>query len=133
MPAYHLHGVRVFECPVEGNPLRNDRDAAGLIGTVWQNGGAAWIAIPTQCLTEDFFRLSTRLAGGIIQKFLNYRLRLAIVGDISWYVDASSALRDFVAESNRGDHVWFVANLDELDRRLKMRDHRKRDFSVQTP
>jgi hypothetical protein len=41
-----------------------------------------------------------------------------VVGDISRHVAASNALRDFVYESNRGRHLWFVDSLDELERRL---------------
>jgi hypothetical protein len=45
-------------------------------------------------------------------------MRLAVVGDVSRHVAASTALRDLVFESNRGNQVWFVADLDELDTRL---------------
>jgi hypothetical protein len=45
-------------------------------------------------------------------------VRLAIVGDVSAYVAASTALRALVLESNRGNQVWFVADFDELDNRL---------------
>jgi hypothetical protein len=77
------------------------------------------IVIPTERLGENFFRLSTRIAGEILQKFVTYRMRVAIVGDISRQIEESSALRDFVIEANRGEHVWFVSNLDELSRRLE--------------
>jgi hypothetical protein len=52
---------------------------------------------------------------------VTYRLLLVIVGDISQHVEASSALRDFVGETNRGDHVWFLSTLEELDERLAQR------------
>lgn len=119
MPArsYELHGVRVLECAAEGPRLRSDRDAVDLIGTAFEHR-AALIVLPVDCLDDDFFRLRTRIAGEIIQKFVNYRLRLAIVGDISRHLDESSALQAFVNESNRGKDVWFLASLEELDRRL---------------
>jgi hypothetical protein len=53
-----------------------------------------------------------------MQKFVNYRMRLVVLGDISGYVASSTALRDLVYESNQGSQVWFVADLDELDARL---------------
>ena len=53
-----------------------------------------------------------------MQKFANYGLRLAVVGDIAEPLGASAALRDFVRESNRGRQVWFVADGDELAQRL---------------
>ncbi|MER6615419.1 DUF4180 domain-containing protein [Streptomyces xantholiticus] len=54
-----------------------------------------------------------------MQKFVNYRLRLVVVGDISRHLQASSAMRALVHESNRSDHVWFVPDVDTLDSRLK--------------
>jgi hypothetical protein len=115
--SYELHGVRVLECAAEGTRLRTDRDAVDLIGAAFEHR-AALIVLPVTRLDDDFFRLRTRIAGEIIQKFVNYRLRLAIVGDISRHLDESSALRAFVNESNRGKDVWFLASLEELDRRL---------------
>jgi hypothetical protein len=119
MPArsYELHGVRVLECAPEGTRLRSDRDAVDLIGAAFEHR-ATLIVLPVDCLDDDFFRLRTRIAGEIVQKFVNYRMRLAIVGDISRHLDESSALRAFVNESNRGKDLWFLANLAELDRRL---------------
>jgi hypothetical protein len=78
---------------------------------------AGLILIPVERFADDFFRLNTRIAGEIIQKFVTYRRRLAIVGDISRYMEESSAFRDFGYEANRGDHVLFVANPEELDKK----------------
>jgi hypothetical protein len=115
--SYDLHGLRVLECAPEGERLRTDRDAADLVGAAFEHH-AALIVIRVESLDEDFFRLKTRVAGEIIQKLVNYRLRLAIVGDISQYLAESSSLRAFVNESNRGDQVWFLSSLEELDQRL---------------
>jgi hypothetical protein len=114
---YELHGVRILECAGDEPALRTDRDAVDLIGKAFEHR-AKLIVIPVECLDDDFFRLRTRIAGELIQKFVQYRRRLAIVGDISRHLAESSALRAFVNESNRGKHIWFVASLEELDRRL---------------
>ncbi len=115
--SYELHGVRVLECAPEGTRLRSDRDAVDLIGAAFEHR-ATLIVLPVECLDDDFFKLRTRIAGEIIQRFVNYRLRLAIVGDISRHLDDSSALRAFVNESNRGKDVWFLPSLEQLDARL---------------
>ncbi|MGK5675699.1 DUF4180 domain-containing protein [Micromonospora sp. URMC 106] len=52
-------------------------------------------------------------------EFVNFRLRLVVVGDISRHLAASAALRALVQESNQADHVWFVPGLDALDARLR--------------
>ncbi|MDA4835826.1 DUF4180 domain-containing protein, partial [Enterobacter hormaechei] len=59
-----------------------------------------------------------RIAGEVIQKFVNYQIRLAILGDISAWADTSKPLRDFVYETNRGRSLWFIRDLAELDQRL---------------
>ena len=57
----------------------------------------------------------------MIQKFVNYGIRAVFVGDVAAPVAASDALRDFIRESNRGRHVWFVADLAELEAKLAAR------------
>jgi hypothetical protein len=61
-------------------------------------------------LHENFFKLSTGLAGDILQKFSNYRFKLAIIGDFSKY--QSKSLQDFIRESNKGNSLFFVDNID---------------------
>ncbi|MEU5885073.1 DUF4180 domain-containing protein [Spirillospora sp. NPDC047279] len=105
----------VYVCSVEGAAIEREADALDLIGNA---GEARWVAVPVERLGEDFFRLRTRVAGDIVQKFAQYGRALAVVGDISAYVERSDALRDFVRECNRGRQTWFVGDLDELAARL---------------
>jgi hypothetical protein len=112
-----VHGIPVLLAPVVGPPLRGEAEALELIGDALGQG-AAWVALPAARLPGEFFTLSTGLAGALAQKFVNYRLRLAVVGDIAGYLSASTALRAFVAESNRGRQLWFLDTLDDLADRL---------------
>ena len=114
---YELHGVRVLECVPDGTKLQTYNDAVDLVGKTFENR-ATLIVIPVECLGNEFFQLKTRIAGELIQKFVQYRRHLVIVGDISRHLAESSALRAFVAESNRGKEVWFLASRDELNDRL---------------
>lgn len=115
-----IAGVRVLVFGPDGGPMRGERDAVDLIGDAL-GLDVTWIAVPVERLGDDFFRLSTRIAGEAIQKFVNYQRRLVVVGDISRHLDASKPLRDFVYESNRGAHVWFVDSLGDLAERLAAR------------
>lgn len=115
--SYSVHGVQILECAGAGEKLKNERDAIELIGEAGRCG-ASLVVIPAERLDDDFFRLRTGIAGAMVQKFVTYRLRLAIVGDISRNLMESSALRDFVREANRGADVWFVASREELEKRL---------------
>ena len=115
--AYELAGVRVLECSTDGPPPRSAKDATDLIGAAWAHK-AKIIVLPADRLGDDFFELSTRIAGGVVQKLLDYRLRVAIVGDIGWRVAESKSLRDWVRECNQGRQIWFTATIDELGERL---------------
>ncbi|WP_213450629.1 DUF4180 domain-containing protein [Rhizomonospora bruguierae] len=109
-------GVTVLVCDPAGPPVATVQDALDLIGAAFL--GAEVVAVPASRLDEDFFDLGTRFAGEVMQKFVNYHLRLAVIGDISRHLAASSALRALVQESNSADHVWFVPDLEALDERL---------------
>jgi hypothetical protein len=115
--SFEVHGVRVLECEAQGVPIRSGRVLSDLISMTWEHR-AKWLVIPVERLGDDFFRLRTGIAGEVIQKIVQYRIKLAIFGDISRHVDESTALRDFVRESNRGNQFCFVANREELERRV---------------
>jgi hypothetical protein len=112
-----VNGTTVFVCEPVGKTLGSERDAVDLIGEARAHG-AGLVAVPVARLDDDFFRLGTRVLGEFIQKFVTYQVRLAIVGDIGRHVEASTALRDFVYETNRGTQIWFVAGLDDLREKL---------------
>jgi hypothetical protein len=108
-----LGEVPVLVCDAEGAPIATPQDALDVIGGAF--GQAEVVAMPVGRLDEQFFRLRSGLAGEVMQKFVNYRVRLVIVGQVP---DAGTAFSDLVRESNRGRHVWFVRDLEELDARL---------------
>jgi hypothetical protein len=114
---YEIGDVRVLELSAEGEPPRNDRDAVAWIGEAFEQR-ARFMVIPAERLDDDFFDLKTRIAGDVLQKFVNYQIRVAIVGDISRHIAESDALRDFVIECNRGEQVCFVSSMEELRARL---------------
>lgn len=83
--------------------------ALDLIMTVRYETGCTNIVINKEAITNDFFILSKCLAGEILQKFINYGIRLAIYGDFSGYT--SKPLKDFMYESNRGKDIYFQPNV----------------------
>jgi hypothetical protein len=76
--------------------------------------GADWLALHESRIAPEFFDLRTGIAGEVLQKFVNYRVKFAILGDISRYTDRSESLRALVRESNRGRDVAFVPSLEAL-------------------
>lgn len=82
--------------------------AMELLATVRYETGCSAIVLGKGQLDESFFRLSTGLAGDVLQKFVNYQMKLAIVGDFSGYT--SKPLRDFIRESNKGRQICFQSD-----------------------
>ena len=109
-----IGGLRAYAWDLDGPLLATSRDASDLVGDVF-SASAELVIIPAQRLGADFLRLSSGLAGEVLQKFVNYRLKVAILGDISAAMAASGPLRDFVTESNRGASVWFAPDLPSLE------------------
>jgi hypothetical protein len=115
--SYVVHGLRVLEYSAERPILDSDRAVMDLIGEAMANS-AVLVVVPAGRFSPDFFQLRTRLAGDLVQKFVNYRLRLAIVGDLSKAMSDSAAFKAFVRESNRGDQIWFLSSSYELGQKL---------------
>ncbi|KZX19942.1 DUF4180 domain-containing protein [Rathayibacter tanaceti] len=110
-------GVPLLLVDDDGPALSTPEDALALVARTY-DGDVGTIVVPVGRLDPEFFRLRSGIAGEFVQKLVNYGKRLVIVGDVTEQVSASSALHDFVVESNRGDHLWFAATLDALDARL---------------
>ena len=108
---------RVYVCAEAGSCLADDRSASDLVGDLFSSD-VRLVAIPLERLGPDFLRLGSGVAGAILQKLVNYRFRIAVLGDVSAAVAASAPLRDFIRESNRGQTVWFVDDLAALEGRL---------------
>jgi hypothetical protein len=73
--------------------------------------GCLGIIVPKESLPEEFFQLKTGFAGEVLQKFTNYRMKIAVIGDFSGCT--SKSLRDFMYESNNGRQVFFKAAVEE--------------------
>ena len=88
--------------------VASDRDAVDLIAEAHYGHQAEWVVLPVELLPDEFFQLRSGLAGAIAQKFVDYRMKLVIVGDVSAHIAASTAFRDWVRETNRSRHLRFV-------------------------
>lgn len=98
--------------------IRDVQSALDLMATVRYEADCDRIVIHKSALSEAFFDLKTRLAGEILQKFVNYRVKLAIVGDFSAYT--SRALHDFIYESNSGSDIFFLPTEEQAIEKVGM-------------
>jgi len=78
--------------------------------------GCNLIVLNKEAIIEDFFVLKTKIAGEILQKFSNYNIKIAIVGDFSSY--ESESLKDFMYESNKGRQVFFLSSEEDAVKKL---------------
>ncbi|MDE6922479.1 MAG: DUF4180 domain-containing protein [Oscillospiraceae bacterium] len=85
--------------------ITSGSSAMDLLTTARYETGCSAIVLFQAQLDESFFRLSTGLAGEVLQKFVNYQMKLAVVGDFGRYT--SKPLQDFIRESNEGRQICF--------------------------
>ena len=95
------------------------QSALDLMILVGSETGCRSIIINKEAIVEDFFILSTKVAGEILQKFITYQYKLAIVGDFSGYT--SKPFKDYVYESNHGRDIFFVPSNEAAAEKLSKR------------
>jgi hypothetical protein len=96
--------------------IKDVRTALDILISIKFEKGCDYIIIDKSFLCEEFFQLSTGLAGEILQKFINYQVKVAIIGDFSEYT--SKSFKDFVYECNKGENIFFLQNEKEAKERL---------------
>ncbi len=90
--------------------IQSAQDGLDLLGDFYYQGFDK-IIIHEKNLTPDFFELRKGMAGEILQKFSNYRVQLAIVGEFEKF--SRKSIRDFISESNRTGHIIFTTSVGE--------------------
>ncbi|WP_028610093.1 DUF4180 domain-containing protein [Paenibacillus harenae] len=100
----------------DGVLITDVQSALDFIATVRYEADCDRFVINKSLLSESFFDLKTRLAGEILQKFINYHVKAAIVGDFSAY--SSRSLQDFIYECNCGRDFFFLPTEQEAIERL---------------
>jgi hypothetical protein len=113
---YHSlnNNLVVAELIDESFVIKDSQDAIDLFTS--SNEGCNRFIIYKKNLHDDFFNLGSGIAGDILQKFSNYRVRLAIIGDFSGF--KSKNLNDFFRESNRMGCILFLNDIEEALARL---------------
>lgn len=68
-------------------------------------------------LAPEFFDLSTKLAGDILQKLVNYQIKTAFVIDLTTI--KSEKFKEMATEANRGEQFRFFAEHEKAAKWLK--------------
>ena len=107
---HHLNNQPVAEIIADDFIWKTSEDGKDVMGDIYYQGYDRLI-VHEKNIHPDFFDLKTKMAGEILQKFSNYKVRLIIVGDFSNY--QSRSLKDFIFESNKGKSVNFLSSIEE--------------------
>ncbi|MXQ53270.1 DUF4180 domain-containing protein [Shimazuella alba] len=99
--------------------IQDVQSALDLMATVQYEADSNRIIVHKSLFSEQFFDLKTRLAGEVLQKFINYYMKVAIIGDFSVY--SSQSLKDFIYECNKGNDIFFLPTEEEAIERLSRR------------
>jgi hypothetical protein len=88
-----------------------DQDAALRLVAACGEHGVSKLLLSRENLPDEFFDLSTGLAGEILIKFSTYRVRAAFIVDRERI--PSQHFQALIAESNRGNEIHFCADQPE--------------------
>lgn len=110
------YGTDIAAVTSETVLITDAQSALDLAMSVKYETSATKLVLDKRIFCEDFFILSTGIAGEILQKFINYHIKAAIYGDYSRYT--SKPLKDFIYESNNGKDFFFVSTKEEAAEKL---------------
>lgn len=112
-----LRNGRYYINCVEDEVIRSEHDALDLIGACGEIG-ACGVLLHAANLNEEFYRLKSGLAGAVLQKFGQYRVRLAAVipsrfiegrfGEMVWEANRGGQFRVFEEQQQALD--WLLAD-----------------------
>ena len=99
---------RIFELEDEGIIIKDAQDLLDIVGTY----SVRKIIVKKESIDPEFFDLKTKIAGEILQKASNYRIRIGIQGDFKDI--KSKSLRDFIYESNKTGQIVFKEKIEDI-------------------
>lgn len=105
-----INDIKIAEISSAEILINSAETGLDLLGNMYYQGFDK-IIINERNVAPDFFDLKNGNAGEVLQKFSNYRVRLAVVGDFTKYNGKS--IKDFIYESNKLGHICFVKSTSE--------------------
>lgn len=102
-------GLNFAICNSEDVLITRLEDAMSIIGQFYYEP-IDGIILFDKNIVDAFFDLKSKLAGDILQKFTQYQIKLAIVGDFDNY--SSKSLKQFISESNAHGQIVFTNSLE---------------------
>jgi PadR family transcriptional regulator, regulatory protein AphA len=96
-------------------PLSTERDVLDIISACFENN-IQYLIIHADVLSEDFFKLKTGLAGMMLQKFVNYHIKAAVV--INSEQRITGKFGEMLVEANKGNDFRVFKDTTEAEKWL---------------
>lgn len=112
---YQIRGTgrkRYIEVITADEPLGSEQAALDLVALCWEHGIYA-LLIHFAALSADFFSLKTKVAGDMIQKFVNYEIKVSAV--IPAQAMEKGRFREMAQEANKGSHFRLYGTKAEAE------------------
>ena len=103
---------KYIECDSVETPLSSEQDAIDLIAACWEND-TSLVMLHSEVLTDDFFKLKTGLAGQVLQKFMNYHIKVAVI--ITDDQKIKGKFKELLAEANKRNDFRVFNNVEEAE------------------
>jgi PadR family transcriptional regulator AphA len=111
------NGIQYLEGDATERFLLREEDAVALVGLCGEYSTER-LLLHAANLSEKFFDLKSGLAGAILQKFVNYHLKVALVLPPEL---VHGKFKEYIVEANRGTHfrtfqekskavIWLTSN-----------------------
>ena len=113
--SHSLNNKIITEVISEDILINSLQDALDLIANISYKN-VNMIIIQEHNFTADFYNLKSGLAGEILQKCVNYGIKLAVIGEFEKY--RSNSFKAFIIECNRGNQFYFLKNIEEAKQKL---------------
>ncbi|EOQ90149.1 PF13788 domain protein [Leptospira yanagawae serovar Saopaulo str. Sao Paulo = ATCC 700523] len=101
----NLNNIEIAVVDSEETLITDGSYALDLFATIQYEFGCSRFVLRQSHFAENFFDLKTGIAGNVLQKIINYQMKLAIIGDFT--IHSSKSLKDFIYEMNSGKDVFF--------------------------
>ncbi|WP_438445021.1 DUF4180 domain-containing protein [Gorillibacterium sp. sgz5001074] len=101
-----------IQCASEEARLGSEQEALDLIGACWEHD-TRLLLLHADALPDDFFRLRTGLAGSLLQKFVNYGMKVAAVVPDEKRIQGK--MKELLAESNKGKDFRVFSGTEEAE------------------
>ncbi|MCT8975311.1 DUF4180 domain-containing protein [Clostridium sp. CX1] len=107
-----MNNKKYIELISATNPLSTENDALDLVALTGEHD-TYLLMIHYAALSKDFFKLKTRVAGDMLQKFINYGVKTVAV--IPQEIMEKGRFREMALETNKGNHFRMYGSKEEAE------------------